>query len=257
MSALEISQLVVRLGGRQVLRDVNLSIDRGEFVGLVGPNGAGKTTLLRTVLGLLKPEHGSATGAGKRPGYVPQRHEFAWDFPITVEDVVMSGLARKIGWMRGPRDEHYVAVADALTRVELDHLAQRPVGELSGGQRQRVLVARALALEPAVLLLDEPFTGLDLPTQELLSKLFARLASEGHAVLMTTHDLIGAMHYCSRLCLLNRTVVADAAPSELREPGVWQRAFGVRDGHPLLTALTAVAADDRAHSSLTEKVPAC
>lgn len=242
MTALEVTDLAVRLGGRQVLRDLNLSIDRGEFVGLIGPNGAGKTTLLRSILGLQKTERGSARVSGGRPGYVPQRHEFAWDFPITVEDVVMSGLVRKIGWLRGPTVSHFEAVMDALIRVELDHLARRPVAELSGGQRQRVLVARALALNPSVLLLDEPFTGLDLPTQELLSKLFARLAEEGHAVLMTTHDLIGAMHDCSRLCLLNRTIIADGAPRELGNAAVWQRAFGVGDEHPLLTALTAVAA---------------
>ena len=144
---------------------------------------------------------------------------------------------------------------DALIRVELDHLARRPVAELSGGQRQRVLVARALALNPSVLLLDEPFTGLDLPTQELLSKLFVRLAEEGHAVLMTTHDLIGAMHDCSRLCLLNRTIIADGAPRELGDPAVWQRAFGVGDEHPLLTALTAVAAK-LAETEVTEATDA-
>lgn len=241
MTALEINDLAVRLGGRQVLRDINLSVAQGEFVGLVGPNGAGKTTLLRSILGLQQTERGSARVAGGRPGYVPQRHEFAWDFPITVEDVVLSGRVRKIGWLRGPRMRDYEAVADALIRVELEHLARRPVAELSGGQRQRVLVARALALDPTVLLLDEPFTGLDLPTQELLSKLFARLAAEGHAVVMTTHDLIGAMHDCTRLCLLNRTIIADGAPHELGDAAVWQRAFGVSDDHPLLTALTAVA----------------
>lgn len=121
----------------------------------------------------------------------------------------------------------------------MDHLAERPVGELSGGQRQRVLVARALALHPGLLLLDEPFTGLDMPTQDLLLELFAGLAAEGRAVVMSTHDLVGAMHQCSRLCLVNRTVVADGPPSELDDPAIWMSAFRLQADNPLLGMLKA------------------
>ncbi|MBO1902965.1 anchored repeat-type ABC transporter ATP-binding subunit [Leucobacter weissii] len=248
MSVLRAEGVSVRLGGRRVLREVGLSVDAGELVGLIGPNGAGKTTLLRAILGVIRTESGRVEIEGEpvgrmrsRVGYVPQRHEFAWDFPITVEDTVMTGLVRSIGWLRRPRQRHYEAVAESLARVRMDHLAERPVGELSGGQRQRVLVARALALRPSLLLLDEPFTGLDMPTQELLLELFDGLAAEGRAVLMSTHDLSGAMHQCSRLCLINRTVIADAPPAELQDAEVWMRAFGVRADNPVLRVLGVAA----------------
>ncbi|MGA7149492.1 MAG: anchored repeat-type ABC transporter ATP-binding subunit [Microbacterium sp.] len=244
MRALDVEDLTVQLGGRRVLRDVSLRIDTGEFVGLIGPNGAGKTTLLRSILGLIRTESGridvdgrAGVQARSRVGYVPQRHEFAWDFPISVEDAVMTGRIRRIGWLRRPRVSDFDAAAEALERVHMDHLRTRPVAELSGGQRQRVLVARALALRPRLLLLDEPFTGLDMPTQELLIELFRELAGEDKAVLMTTHDLVGAMHECSRLCLLNRTVIADAPPSELVDAAIWMRTFDVKATNPLLKTL--------------------
>lgn len=227
----------VRLGGRRVLTHVDFSVMPHEFVGIIGPNGAGKTTLLRTLLGLLTPHEGTVHKAKRQPGYVPQRHEFAWDFPISVEDVVRTGRIREIGWFRRAKRRDFEAVADALDLVEMSDLASRPVGELSGGQRQRVLVARALALQPDVLLLDEPFTGLDMPTQDMLSNLFAQLAAQGTAVIMTTHDLAGAMHICSRLCLLNRTVIADDSPENLSDPEIWMRAFQINANNPLLSIL--------------------
>jgi len=217
-------------------------------VGLIGPNGAGKTTLLRAILGLVTPERGTVLVDGARGerarsriGYVPQRHEFAWDFPITVEDAVMTGRVRRIGWLRRPGIADFEAVADALERVQMHALRRRPVGELSGGQRQRVLVARALALRPTLLLLDEPFTGLDMPTQEMLIELFRDLAREDKAVLMTTHDLLGARHECTRLCLLNRTVIADGEPDTLQDPDVWMRTFDIRPTNPLLKTLGITA----------------
>ena len=241
--ALELCEVTVQLGGRRVLQGINLAVRPGEFLGLIGPNGAGKTTLMRSALGLIPTESGSVERVDKAPGYVPQRHEFVWDFPISVEDAVLSGLSSTIGWLRRPGRRHYEAVAAALARVEMSHLAERPVGELSGGQRQRVLVARALALQPTVLLLDEPFTGLDMPTQELLGNLFSELAAEGRAVIMTTHDVAGAMHLCSRVCLLNRRVVADATPAELRHPEPWMETFGIRRDNPLIASLGVPAAD--------------
>lgn len=247
MSALEVADLSVKLGGRRVLRDVSLSVEGGEFMGLIGPNGAGKTTLLRSILGIVRAERGTVRIDGEplsralaRIGYVPQRTEFAWDFPITVEETVLTGRVRRIGWLRRAGKADYDAAAEALERVKMIQFADRPVGELSGGQRQRVLVARALALHPSLLLLDEPFTGLDMPSQELLLELFSGLAAEGRAVVMSTHDLLGAMHQCSRLCLINRTVVADAPPTELRSADTWMSAFGIQSDNPLLRMLEVV-----------------
>ncbi|WP_376771132.1 anchored repeat-type ABC transporter ATP-binding subunit [Rhizomonospora bruguierae] len=234
------------LGGRPVLRDVRLHLDRGELVGLLGPNGAGKTTLLRAVLALVRTRNGRVLVEGRpaRPGrsaigYVPQRHEFAWDFPISVEHVVLSGRTGRLGLLRRPGVADWRAVGDALDRVQLSGLRRRPVAELSGGQRQRVLVARALALAPSILLLDEPFTGLDMPTQELLGELFASLAREGRAVLMTTHDLVAAVESCTRLVLLNGRVIADGRPDELHDVEVWMRTFGVSETSPLLKLVKA------------------
>jgi manganese/iron transport system ATP-binding protein len=206
------------------------------LAGLIGPNGAGKTTLLRAVLGLIPAASGTIRLDGT-VGYVPQRHEFAWDFPVSVEKAVLTGRTARIGFLRRPRGADRDAVAEALRRVDLTALARRPIGELSGGQRQRVLVARALALRPRLLLLDEPFTGLDVPTQELLTGLLRQLRDEGKAVLMTTHDLPAAAALCDRLCLLNRTVIADGPPERLRDPELWLRAFGVTGSQQLIHSL--------------------
>ncbi|WP_433221683.1 anchored repeat-type ABC transporter ATP-binding subunit [Dactylosporangium sp. CS-047395] len=238
----------VDLGGRQVLSAVRLTVERGELVGLLGPNGAGKTTMLRTALGLLRPAagrivlDGTSVRAGRTPvGYVPQRHEFAWQFPISVAHAVMTGLTGRLGLLRRPDRAAWEAVADALDRVRLTDLADRPIEQLSGGQRQRILVARALALQSRVLLLDEPFTGLDMPTQELLSDLFIGLAREGRAVLMTTHDLASALYTCDRIALLNRTVIATGTPAKLAgDPPVWMRTFDVTEHSALLRILKAV-----------------
>ena len=177
LGSIKITDVAVNVGGLQVLHDVNISASKGDLLALLGPNGAGKTTILRTMLGLVKPAKGTVKVAGASPGkgwrhigYVPQRHEFAWDFPISVAGVVMSGRTRHIGWLRRPCKDDHIAVRDALRTAGMAELANRTVGELSGGQRQRVLIARALATRPSVLLLDEPFTGVDMPTQEQLTE---------------------------------------------------------------------------------------
>ncbi len=237
MTTVAVTGLAVRLGGRPVLHDVDLAVAAGELVGLVGPNGAGKTTLLRALLGLARPSAGTVAIDRDATGYVPQRHEVAWDFPVTVEQMVLTGRTGLLGLGRRPGVEDWRAVAAALERVHLADLRRRPVGELSGGQRQRVLVARALAVRPAALLLDEPYTALDMPTQELLADLFGSLATDGTAVLMTTHDLLGALATCTRLVLLDRTVVAQGPPDELRDPEPWMRTFRVGPTSPLLKIL--------------------
>lgn len=240
-SVLEVRDLCVNLAGRQVLHNLNLDLPEHTLLGLVGPNGAGKTTLLRTILGLLPAAEGSIhvdgcvhAKARHQLGYVPQRHEFAWDFPISIEGVVTSGLTGSLGWFGRLKREHYRSVYRALEQVRLSELRERPVAELSGGQRQRVLIARALATNPKVLLLDEPFTGLDQPTMDMLSELFLELTAGGVSILMSTHDLGGAIDVCHQLAMLKGTVLAQGTPAELRDPDLWIRTYGVKRDSALL-----------------------
>ena len=133
-------------------------------------------------------------------GYVPQKHQFQWDFPLTVKDTVMTGRVREIGFFRRPAKKDWVQVFSAMERTDVLHLQDASIAELSGGQRQRVLLARALAATPSLLLLDEPFTGVDAPTQTTLTRLYRELADEGITILMSTHDMLAARESCSRLC---------------------------------------------------------
>lgn len=218
MSTLAIKDLSVSYGQRKVLDNLSLSCESGEFLGIIGSNGAGKTTLLRSILGLVKAQSGTITIDGKNPaaargsvGYVPQKHLFAWDFPLTIKDTVMTGRIRHTGWFARPTTQDWVAVFSALERVDLTDLAERPIAELSGGQRQRVLLAKALAAEPRLLLLDEPFTGVDAPTQTLLNTLYMELAQEGLTILMSTHDVFSALDACTRIIGVRGDIALDGA----------------------------------------------
>ncbi|MCG7427847.1 anchored repeat-type ABC transporter ATP-binding subunit [Helcobacillus sp. ACRRO] len=241
-TVLEGRGLSVSLGGRRVLEDASIRADAGRIHVLLGPNGAGKTTLLRALQGLVPREAGEVHQDGAI-GYVPQRHDIDWDFPVTAKDVVQLGLVQRrlldVRRLLGPTRPQLTAVADALERVRMLDLRDRPIGEMSGGQRQRVMIARALVRRPSVLLLDEPFTGLDMPSQELLSDLFRDLAADGCAIIMSTHDLTHALDIADRATLLNRTVIASGAPAELRDAELWQRTFEVGPTSPLLRQIGA------------------
>lgn len=246
--------LAVTLGGRRVLSEVSLDIAPGSITAVLGPNGAGKTTLIRALLSLVRPSAGQVE-ARATLGYVPQRSDMEWDFPATAHDVVMLGLVRQLSRWRSPRPAHYSAVATALERVRMLELADRPIGEMSGGQRQRVMIARALARGPAVLLLDEPFTGLDMPSQELLSDLFRSLAQEGCAVVMSTHDLTHALDIANRVLLLNRRIIADGTPAELTDAKTWQETFEVSATSPLLRHMGALTGSGTPASKPHERAP--
>ncbi|MDY5151843.1 ATP-binding cassette domain-containing protein [Actinotignum urinale] len=288
--ALSLDSLCVRYGNKRVVDNASFSIYSGELVGLIGPNGAGKTTLMRAILGLVRPSQGVIRSDGAFPGYVPQRQDVAWDYPISVVELVLMGLRKEPLWRRlvgvmsggqkrsatrvnsdktsilggnttkdnvapkaqyddaTPRGQHnnvtsstsreaYRAARHALEAVNMLEFANRPIGALSGGQRQRILIARALIGEPAVLLLDEPFTGLDQPTQDSLSQLFRDLANNGTAVIMSTHDLAQAVHVCDRLIMLSRSVRAIGTPHELRDPQLWMDTYSVGADSPLLRSV--------------------
>lgn len=236
---LKTENISCQVGGVRVLDGVNLHVEPGKLHGLIGPNGAGKTTLLRVILGLQKTVSGSVTCSAQGIGYVPQRHEFAWDFPISVFDTVLTAFTGRRGFFRRPSVTEFHAAKHALELTDMAKFANRPVGQLSGGQRQRVLVARALATGSDLLLLDEPFTGLDLPTAEQLQELFGTLVANGTTILMTTHDLLTANADCHKLHLLNRSIVASGTPAEVAAQQGWQRAFQMQPQHPLLAALHA------------------
>lgn len=242
---LEVSHVSVDYGTHRAVEDASFCVKPQTLVGLIGPNGAGKTSIIRALLGLVPTSSGTIyvdghTGvkAARNIGYVPQRHDFSWDYPINVERVVMSGLTSHIGYFRWPQKRHWKQVYRALTQVDMLHTRQRPIGELSGGQRQRILLARALASQPALLVLDEPFTGLDQPTIDLLLKLFQKLVSQGAAIIMSTHDIASAIDSCDELVMLNRKVIIHGKTSDvLTCPQLWMDTYHVDKDSPLLRLL--------------------
>src|SRR4051794_1962691 len=200
----------VAYGRAVAVEDVSLTIGPGDAVALIGPNGAGKSTLLKAILGLLPLTGGSVSVLGETPGrargqvaYVPQADTLDAEFPVSVLQVVLMGRYRMIGWVRRPNRAHRAAALHALDEVGLADRAGDQFGTLSGGQRQRVLLARAVAQQARLLLLDEPFNGVDATTTESLLKVLRRLRAEGVAVVMSTHDLSVAHLACDDACLLN------------------------------------------------------
>lgn len=191
-----------------VLTDVSVDLFPGQALALVGPNGSGKTTLLRAVLGGVRLLSGSMQLGGTRIGYVPQSTDIDLTFPITVKEVVTMGLYGEIGWLRRPRKEHRVRVEEAISRVDMADRINARFGDLSGGQRQRVLLARAQVSRPGLVLLDEPFNGLDEPNRESLVAQMQAMTHEGVAILVSTHDLELAHETCDRALLLAGRQVA-------------------------------------------------
>jgi len=209
-AALDLRDVALAYDRVPVVEGVTASILPGRGVALVGPNGAGKSTLLRAVLGLVEVVRGSIAVLGRSPAaargevaYVPQADVLDAEFPVSALQVVLMGRYRRIGWLRRPGRADRAAAAQALEQVGLAALARRRFGALSGGQRQRVLLARAIAQEARLLLLDEPFNGVDATSQELLLAALARLRAGGAAVLLSTHDLALAHLACDQACLLN------------------------------------------------------
>lgn len=229
MNAVEIHALQVRYERVVALDGVDIALPRGTALGIVGPNGSGKSTLLKTVAGLVAPSAGTVRVEGKAPrdlppgtiGYVPQIEDVDWSFPVSVRDVVgMGRYPRLRPWQRfSARDR--AAVSDAIEALDLGKLADRHISELSGGQQQRTFVARAIAQEPDLLLLDEPTTGVDAATEEALLYLIRGLVTDGMPVMMTTHDLDRAPEWFDRLIVVDRRVLADGRPEEVLAAGTY------------------------------------
>lgn len=219
-------------GPRYALEDVTFRVETGERIAIVGPNGAGKSTLFRLIAGTLTPERGEISIFGYVPGghicigYVPQRSQIDWTFPVTVEDVVLMGRVGKIGLLRRPHRHDREIVQASLVRVGALDLGRKQIGELSGGQQQRVFLARALAQEAELLLLDEPLNGLDLPTQEAILAILDDLRRDRVTVLLATHDLDMAAERFDRIMLLNHRIIAFGPPGDVLHSENLMQAYG-------------------------------
>jgi ABC-type Mn2+/Zn2+ transport system ATPase subunit len=221
---LVIDDLAVGYGGAPVLEGVSFALEPGRRIGVLGPNGGGKSTLFRALLGELEPVSGGFVAAGGF-GYVPQTERSRLDYPVSALDVALMGILSRLPWWRRPGREGRASALAALARVGLEGREGTQFGELSGGQRQRVFVARALVQDAPILLLDEPFTGVDQPSAELLEQLLGELADEGRGILIATHDVDQVRAWDSVLCL-NRRQIAFGPPEATLDRRVLEQTYG-------------------------------
>ena len=261
-AALEVRGLWTGYNGHPALEEINFQVSLGEIVGIIGPNGSGKSTLMKAILGLVKPWRGGAFVMGQPAatqrrimGYMPQMEDVDWDFPVTVRDVALMGRYSRRGLLRRTNGEDRDAADAALKRAGMHDLRDRLIGELSGGQRRRVLLARALANDPALLLLDEPVAGLDATAQHAFLDTVDELRAEGKSIVLSTHDLSCVSEWCGKAACLNRTLIAFGPPDEILDEKVLSETFG---SHLLLvhTDGRAYAYQHHSHEAETEGDPA-
>jgi manganese/iron transport system ATP-binding protein len=231
---LDVQNVAVRYNGRVALDDITFHLHEGERIAVVGPNGAGKSTLFKVVAGVLQPNTGKVDIFGSRPrehiciAYIPQRNQVDWSFPVSVEDVVMMGRSAKLGPLNWPHKKDWAYVHHALKTVQLSDLATRQIGQLSGGQQQRMFIARALAQEAELMLMDEPLSGLDTPAQEGLLNLLDTLQNQNVTVMVATHDLDQAARHFDRIMLLNHRMIAFDEPQKVLHTENLLQAYGGR-----------------------------
>ncbi len=231
-SAITLEHVTVSYNGRTAREDVTASFCCGDRIAVVGPNGAGKSTLFKAITGLQPIDAGHICLHGERPdprgrlAYVPQREAIDWSFPVTVRDVVMMGRYGRLGWFRRPGPHDWEVVERSLAQVGMADYSRVQIGELSGGQQQRVFLARALAQEADLLLLDEPFNAVDLSTQQATFDLLDKLRDEGKTVIAATHDLATVSEHFDGVLLLNRRVIALGPTTEVFTPQLLSEAYG-------------------------------
>ncbi len=231
---LDVHNVHVRYNGRAALEKVTFHLHVGERVAVVGPNGAGKSTLFKVVAGVLQPNSGEVTISGSQPSvhsciaYIPQRSQVDWNFPVSVADVVMMGRSAKLGPLNWPKKQDWDFVQHALKTVEIVNLSRRQISQLSGGQQQRMFIARALAQEAELMLMDEPLSGLDTPSQEGLLDLLDKLREDRVTVMVATHDLEQAGRHFDRIMLLNHRIIVFGEPKTVMREENLLKAYGGR-----------------------------
>jgi manganese/iron transport system ATP-binding protein len=235
-SAITLEDVSVRYAnGHCALAHISLALQPSMICGLVGVNGAGKSTLFKVMMGGVRPTHGTVRVAGgdvrtalraNKIAYVPQTEDVDWNFPVLVEDIVIMGRYGHMGLMRRPKQSDHKAVDQALARTDIQHLRRRQIGELSGGQKKRVFLARALAQGGDIMLLDEPFTGVDIRTERAIVQLLRDLAREGKLIVVSTHNLGSVPNFCDTVILINRHLLAYGDVETTFTRHNLERAFG-------------------------------
>ncbi len=247
--------------GHTALRDASFALAAGSICALVGVNGSGKSTLFKAIMGFVQPGRGTVTMGGlpvrqaqrrNWVAYVPQAEEVDWTFPVSVHDVVMMGRYGYMNFLRQARAEDRERVRESLERVRMWEYRDRQIGELSGGQKKRVFLARALAQGGRVILLDEPFTGVDVKTEAAIIDLLRELRAAGHIMLVSTHNLGSVPDFCDQVVLINRTVLASGPTAEVFTEENLARAFGGALRHFRLDKSTVDDSDGRAVTLLTD-----
>ncbi|MFI3254966.1 MAG: metal ABC transporter ATP-binding protein [Eubacteriales bacterium] len=214
---------------RPVLWQIDLEVPKGKLVGILGPNGAGKSTLLKSILGQVKPILGSVDFQGtkkKQIAYVPQSESVDWDFPATVFDLVLMGCYGNLGWGKSPQKEEKRKTMKALEALGMDEFSKRQIKELSGGERQRVFLARALMQEAEIYLMDEPFKGVDIQTEESIVSLLQDLVGQGKTVLVVHHDLTTVPEYFQWIAMIQVQLIASGLVEEVFTKENLEKTFG-------------------------------
>ncbi len=247
-TAIEVSRLTVSYGPVPALLDVTVDIPRGKLVGVIGPNGSGKSTLIKTILGFIKPDLGyvrifgeDASQTKGKVAYVPQRGAVDWDFPITVREVAAMGRYGRRRWWQDLTQSDYQIADEALEKVRMSEFSRRQIGQLSGGQQQRVFMARALAQEADILLLDEPFAGVDAATERAILEVLQETKQQGKTVVVVHHDLGTASEYFDLLILLKQRLFGFGTPKQVLHP---QLLCDVYEGNLKVFAELAEAIDE-------------
>ncbi len=242
-SPLAVRGLTVSYGAKPVVWGASLDASEASLTAIVGPNGAGKSTFLKAALGLIPRLSGEVTSFGAEISrarewiaYMPQRSSVDWDFPASVLDVVLMGLYRQIGWFRWPGRKHRERALECLAAVKMEQFAERQIGQLSGGQQQRVFLARALAQDARLFIMDEPFAGVDAATEQAIARVLRDLAERGRTVIAVHHDLASVPVYFDHVMLLNREVIASGPVAEVFTPENLGRTYGGALAMPMVQA---------------------